>query len=584
MITITEKIKEQFEEILSKKKIIPVYQPIISLEDGEVLGYEGLSRIDLEHCLFNTEEMFQIAEQQNKVWELEELCRKKTLMNAKEKPKGKKLFINVDPKVIHDENFKEGVTCKYLKQYGLKPKDIVFEITERTAIEDAETFKQTVNHYRRQSYQIAIDDFGNGYAGLSRICSLSPNFVKIDMSIVRDIDKDPIKKTLVESFVSFCENANIMLIAEGIETKEELKTLIKSGVSYGQGYYLQRPFPKLSDISDNMKENIRGIKIKSSKYFYKPSFFGNVGTICKARDITTPDTPGYAVFEYIEHNPLVIEICVVDIEKNVLGMLTRNELQAKFGGRFGFNLHAKKSVRELMDTDFLVVDAKTSIENVSKLALSRPANRMYDAVVVTQNNSYLGVVTVKNLLETAVSIQVSRAEDANPLTRLPGNAVIEEEVKKCIKSKKPFAIMYLDLDNFKAYNDAYGFNNGDIMIKTMAFCMEECCRNSEFKGHIGGDDFVITANYWEVDDLCQSIIHKFHGSIKDLYSKQDWKNEYILSKNRNGFEEKFPIATLSIAIITNKNKQFDTLDELSKELAYVKKKCKQVKGNSCICI
>ena len=113
------------------------------LEYGEIYGYEGLSRIDLVGCEFNTEEMFLISEKLNKVWELEELCRIKTLKNAIDKPEWKKLFIYVDPKVIRDEKFINGTTVKYLKMYDLTPRDIVFEITERSSIGDAEAFEKS---------------------------------------------------------------------------------------------------------------------------------------------------------------------------------------------------------------------------------------------------------------------------------------------------------------------------------------------------------------------------------------------------------------------------------------------------------
>ncbi len=153
-----------------------------------------------------------------------------------------------------------------------------------------------------------------------------------------------------------------------------------------------------------------------------------------------------------------------------------------------------------------------------------------------------------------------------------------------LKATEPFSVIYLDLDNFKAYNDAYGFSNGDLMLKAAANCMEQCCKNGEFKGHIGGDDFVIIADYWEVELLCNSIIQLFQEEIRGLYSTKDLTNGFIVSKNRNGFEEIFSITTLSIAVVTNKNKNYKDLDEFSKDLAAVKKQCKQVKGNAVIII
>lgn len=575
------KKKREFYEILDEKKIKSVYQPIVSLESGKIYGYEALSRIDSEKCSFNTEEMFHIAEELNRVWKLEELCRRRNLKFAGDgRLNGKKLFINVDPKVIHDEKFKEGATCKYLKKYGLKPSDIVFEVTERTSIEDAEAFRHTIDHYRKQQYRIAIDDYGSEYAGVGRVCALEPHFLKIDMYVIRDINKSPIRRSMVESIVVFCESANIHVIAEGIETKEELETLVQLGVHYGQGYYLQRPQPEIIDIPNEIRDEIIEYRKKYTKEKMQQSFWSNVGNVCKEREITEPNTSGGQIYEYIKNNPEISEITVVDKEKRVKGVLTRSELMELFGGRYGYSLHAKKTASDLMSRDFLAVDESFSVEVVSKMAMVRPQIQLYNDVIVTKDEKYYGRVSVKELLETAVTIQVTKAVDANPLTGLPGNVIIEERIKKCISENAPYAIAYIDLDNFKAYNDAYGFNNGDVMIKTVVTCMKEACNNEEFLGHIGGDDFVIIADYYELDETCKKIADLFTQSIKNLYRKEDLERGYIYSKNRNGFADTFPMATLSIAIITNKNEQFTSVESFSDILVKTKKKAKQTEGNS----
>ena len=118
MSTIEEKKEKQFYEILKQQKISSVFQPIVSLVDGEVYGFEALSRIEMEDCLFQTEELFQIAEKLDAVWEIEAVCRKKSLQNARSKPEHSKLFINVDPNIIHDDKFKSGMTCAFLKEFG----------------------------------------------------------------------------------------------------------------------------------------------------------------------------------------------------------------------------------------------------------------------------------------------------------------------------------------------------------------------------------------------------------------------------------------------------------------------------------
>ena len=163
----------------------------------------------------------------------------------------KKLFLNVNPMVIHDKDFQTGFTSAYLKQYGLKLSDIVFEVTEKSAIDDVKGFKDTIRHYKAQGYNIAVDDAGSCYSGLNLICDIVPHYLKLDMSLIRGIHKDVIKRAMVKSMVEFANLTNIQLIAEGIECEEELKTLLKLGVHNGQGYFLRKPDEELKQIEKN---------------------------------------------------------------------------------------------------------------------------------------------------------------------------------------------------------------------------------------------------------------------------------------------------------------------------------------------
>jgi EAL domain-containing protein (putative c-di-GMP-specific phosphodiesterase class I) len=128
-----------------------------------------------------------------------------------------------------------------VQEYQLEPSDISFEITERIAPARPELFFNAINHYKNQNYMIAIDDVGSGFSGLNLIVDAKPNFIKMDMNLVRNIDKDTIKISLCRALVEFCKSAGIQLIAEGIETQEELITLIKLGVDYGQGFFIGIP-------------------------------------------------------------------------------------------------------------------------------------------------------------------------------------------------------------------------------------------------------------------------------------------------------------------------------------------------------
>ena len=285
-------------------------------------------------------------------------------------------------------------------------------------------------------------------------------------------------------------------------------------------------------------------------------------------------------YEKFSRDSNISEVCIVDEMGIFQGIITRSEIMKAFSGRYGYNLHQKHSVSDLMNRDTLIVNSDFLIENVSNMAMERLPNEIYDAVVVLKNGFYYGVVTIKDLLSTAVTIQVKRATEVNPLTQLPGNVAVENQITHLLGDKVPYAIMYLDLDNFKAYNDAYGFNNGDKMIKALAASMDSACSEKDFLGHIGGDDFVIITRNKEAVALGEAVIICFKGYLPQLYNQKDWDRGYIISKNRNGLTENFPIASVSIAVVTNWNEINDDIEKLSQKIVKAKKRAKKKAGNS----
>ena len=259
------------EEIIKEKRISPVYQPIVSLSTGEILGYEALSRFDLQrNAPVSVEDVFQTAYQSGQLWELERLCRKKALEGARDIPRGMKLFLNVSPNVIHDNQFRSGFTNKYLNKYGISATDVVFELTEHMAIEDMASFKSVLNHYRRQGYETALDDVGAGESGLNTLLALNPTYLKLGMEIIRDIEKHHNKRSLVKAFVQFANTSNTILIAEGIETEKELAVLVELGVDYGQGFYLGKPEPTLKPLGPKIQEKLADFNLSPQKTDYAP--------------------------------------------------------------------------------------------------------------------------------------------------------------------------------------------------------------------------------------------------------------------------------------------------------------------------
>ena len=569
---------EILEDILAGRCIMSVYQPIVSLSDGEVFGYEALSRISKHHLDMDIEHMFRTADKFNRAWELERLCRIKALEGADTLPSDKKLFLNVNPNILYDNSFKNGFTKDRLGDYGLDLRNIIFEITERVAILDHTAFLNSIRHYRNQHYGIAIDDVGAGYSGLNVISAVRPDLMKLDMALVRDIDKDETKQLLCSALVDFGRSAGIRLIAEGVETEEELETLIRLGVDLGQGYFLGIPQACFSDAAPEKREMIRKFHAKKYIETARCAVYPIIQHLAKPGYTFSPDEKIETVYETLRLNPTITDFAIVE-ENWAVGFMTKTGLNEMLGGRYGFTLNARKALCQVLNTDFLRVNHTMPVDQVSRLAMQRPLEQLYSPIVVEREGKYLGVVTVKDLLDTCTKIEIDVAVHANPLTGLPGNLLIEKEIEHRVFGTAPYCVTYYDLDNFKAYNDAYGFRNGDAMLALVADILKKCAARDEFIGHIGGDDFIVICDYHEGARYCEAVIAAFAEQVVSLYREEDVQSGYIISKNRSGVTENFPIASLSIAGVSNRGKAYQSLDDFSRDVARIKKKCKQQIGN-----
>ncbi|MFH1360690.1 MAG: response regulator [Candidatus Omnitrophota bacterium] len=180
--------------------------------------------------------------------------------------------------------------------------------------------------------------------------------------------------------------------------------------------------------------------------------------------------------------------------------------------------------------------------------------------------------------------RTERSLDANPLTHLPGNVTIMEELQRSIDEKKIFAVGYVDLDKFKAYNDKYGFEHGDEVIRETARILIKSVRakgNPEaFIGHIGGDDFVFIADDDKADAICQDIIQEFDNSAANFYNEKDKNNKYILTKDRQGNAVRIGFLSVSIGIVSNAVQKISHIAQVGEIGAELKKYAKSQEGSA----
>jgi len=192
-----------------------------------------------------------------------------------------------------------------------------------------------------------------------------------------------------------------------------------------------------------------------------------------------------------------------------------------------------------------------------------------DYIVKPFNHDEL-LLRVTNLLEAT-----RREREANPLTGLPGNRAIDREIQDRIATGQEFGFMYIDMDRFKSFNDKYGYSRGDRAISFLAGVLvgitQKYGSGKDFVGHVGGDDFVVVTTSQDAERLARRIIHEFDEGKEDLHDKEDFKNGYLEIESRNGQVERFPLITLTLALVSECQGRFEHPAQLSDTMVELKR-------------
>ena len=534
------------------------FQPIIETRSGEVFGFEALARIPGSTCFNNIADLFPFAEKIGQLYPIETLCRRQAITSYPNIAQNKEmLFLNINPKVLIDPEFASGHTRKLLIEKGLAPTDVVLEITERSAIEDFSTFRDALDHYRSQGYLIALDDVGAGYSSLQSVAELHPDFLKVDRSLIQGVNTDPIKWALLETFVTFSKRIGCRIIAEGVETAEEMRTVVQLGVDYVQGFFVARPTFERKRINPAVMEILDPVRRLKS--------IDQNPILSMVEPLPLFDTNALvsSVETYFREHPYQWLVGITE-KSRLVGVVQRDRLFAALGTRYGVSLFLEKTVPIIMDTNPLIVEDTTPLEVVSSLAMQRSDAQLYDGIIVANQRKPIGMVSVANLIKAMSERQIQLAQGANPLTGLPGNLRIDQEIRQHLERGLTFGLIYVDLNKFKYYNDLYGFQQGDLVIKMLGeVLMNELLNTAEetFVGHIGGDDFILISPPSDLDKLAVAILTRFEQSCKQLLGTEN-------------------LSVALAGLIVDTTDQSWTPLLVSERAAQIKKEVKAIGGNS----
>ncbi len=542
-------LNDKWKNIL--KKLDFAYQPIVNIKSGKLFAVEALLRnVQVASGYDSIFALFDNAYQDEILYQLDVELRRKALekfvaINIKDL----QLFYNLDNRLLYMPDFSQGNTSAILESLHLDKKSICFELSERGTIQDAHAISSMVKRYKQEGFDIAIDDFGTGIAGFQLLYYSDANYIKIDRFFISNIQSDTKKRLFCASIINMSHIMGIKVIAEGVETLEEYYVCKDIGADLIQGYFIQKPTQNTQEIMthyDIVKESS-----KNDKRIFETN------KLDKSKiDFIEPipiNTSLHDLILYFTQKSTSTFVPVVDGLNNLHGVIYEKDIKQIAYSQYGMALatksnscdRIKKFIKDPVSCELhWGVDKALEIYNINEYNSN--------GIFITKNNKYYGFIDVNNLLSIAYNRNLEMAKDQNPLTKLSGNQQIENFINQAFATKETCHIVYFDFNDFKPYNDLYGFRQGDRVILLFADILKKELSSDVFIGHIGGDDFFLgykKSNYTDVYNDALQIQKLFENNVKQFYNENDRENGSIITKDRFNEIRKFPLLSVCSAII-----------------------------------
>src|SRR3989344_7663427 len=575
-MTVTEQLST-LGQILAHGDITPLFQPIVSLSERRILGYEALSRGPSNSPRHSPINLLTTARHAGRLNELEMTCRETACRRYSQGALRGKLFLNASPETLLDATHKPGRTLELLQAYGISADEVVIELTEQAPADDLELLDKALHHYRSMGFSIALDDLGAGYSSLRLWSELRPDYVKIDRHFIDGIHQDAVKREFVGSILKMANASRAQVIAEGIELPEELAVLTEMGVDLVQGYLLCRP-------QEHPPRDARTLMPRRDSSAVALGEDGSdLSALLNDQPAVARHTPTATALEAFRRQANLNSLAVLDEQGQPCGIVHRHSLSDALLKPFATDLFARKPISRLMSDDFLAVELGQSLQQVSRLITSRARQRIEEDFIITLNGDYLGLGRVIDVLKLITELKIQQARYANPLTLLPGNVPIQQCLTRLLQQCREVVVCYVDIDNFKPFNDIYGYAKGDEVLLSLAQCLNDRVDPSrDFVGHICGDDFLLVLGSQDWRARLNRLLEDFQSQCRRFYREEDLHAGCFIAHDRSGKRQEYALLSLSLGVVHVHPEQCAQLDasQLAAMASEAKRHAKAVPGYS----
>lgn len=530
-----------------------VFQPLADLREGTIYAHEALIRGPEGSTLHRPDALLQCAREEGLLQDFEMLCVVVALQQWGRQGSAGRLFLNISADtLVRAVTFcGEGLLGSKVRSLGVAARMLVIEITEHERVSDMPGLLHALRAVHACGARLALDDFGDGHSSLRLWAEVKPDFVKIDKYFVRDIAVHPEKLQMLQAIKGIAEVFGTTLVAEGIETDEDLRALRDLDIPYGQGYLLGRPAqaPRalIEEAAHRTLHDRRVAVLPHQTHAARPGILRNLLVV--HAPTVTPDTHNDEVARLFSNHTELHALAVLEGTRPV-ALINRQQFMNHYATLYFREVHGRKPCGTIANHAPRVVELDCDVDQLVGILTSQDQRYLNDGFVVTDNGRYVGLGTGDQLVRSVTEARIEAARHANPLTFLPGNIPTSLHMQRLLDGGAEFVACYADLNHFKPFNDHYGYWRGDQMIRLLArLAMSHCDAQRDFVGHVGGDDFMLLFQSVNWLQRCRDLLADFNRQSRELFDAEARNAGGIWAEDRHGVKRFFHCTTLSIGAV-----------------------------------
>lgn len=524
-------------EMLETQRFTTFFQPIVSIRDtSQIYGYESLLRgLDKQGNLVLPGPIIELAIEIGLLPQLDRIARLSAIAHFSNYKVSSHIFINFAPTALYDPVSCLRSTVEAIDRAGISHEQVIFEVIESDNAQDIDHLNAVLKYYRDAGFLVALDDLGSGYSGLNLLHQLRPDFVKLDMGLIRDVHKDHYKASITEKLLEIAQKLEIKTVAEGIECIEELNWLQQRGANFAQGYLIAKPSPELVTVTPQIGASPTYYQLLEQRVQYQSEYERIVATVTQRirQSLDLEEILQTTAFE-VRQLFDVDRVVIYRFEPDWSGMVAVESLAPGCMSILGFHVmdtcfQSTRAAYYQQGNAKAIADIENAGLSACHVELLRSLQIRANLIVpILQQERLWGLLIAHQCRSTrqwqqseinlfyqlacqaAIAIQQSqlyqqlqkanqelqRLASLDGLTQVANRRCFDErlqvEWQRLAREQAPLSLILCDVDCFKLYNDTYGHLAGDEALTHVAKAISQAVkRSADLVARYGGEEFAV---------------------------------------------------------------------------------------------